>query len=75
MLLKAERIVSHGDVLSSDKSEQEVFQMVMHTLVEKIVSDMIDKGLVKFETTREVHEDLGAIAKIRATVRAYNPDD
>ena len=74
MLLKAERILTHGDILI-DQSEREMFQMVKHELAEKIVSDMIDRGLVKTEIVKEVHDDFGAIFKIRATTRAYNPDE
>lgn len=74
MLLKAERILSHGDILLN-ASESEMFQMVRRELADKIVSDMIDNGIVKVEVAKELHDDFGTIAKIRATVRAYNPDD
>ena len=74
MLLKAEKILSHGDILLNT-SEREIFQMARHELAEKIVSDMIDKKLVKIEIAQEIHDDFGAIVKVRAMVRAYNPDD
>ena len=74
MLLKAEKILSHGDILMNS-NEAEIFRAVRHELAEKIVEGMIEKGLVKIEIAQELNEDLGALAKVRASVRAYNPDD
>ena len=74
MLLKAEKILSHGNILL-DKSEQKIFQIARRELAEKIVSEMISKGIVKVEIAKEIDDDFGAIVKVRATVRAYNPDD
>lgn len=74
MLLKAERIISHDNYLLN-ASEYDIFQLVRHELAEKITSDMIDKGLVKIDIANEMTDDLGAIVKVRAMVRAYNPDD
>ena len=74
MLIKAERIISHGDVLL-DKSEDEIFGIVRKELAVKMAEDMIEKGLIKTEMVSQVHDDFGVIAKIRASVRAYNPDD
>lgn len=74
MLIKAERIISHGDVLL-DKSEDEIFRIVRNELACKIADDMIEKGLIKTELTNSLHDDFGPIMKIRVSVRAYNPDD
>lgn len=74
MLLKAERILTQENYLLN-ASEVDVSQILKHELTEKIVSYMIEKGLVKIETVYETNEDSGPIVKIRATTRAYNPDD
>lgn len=74
MLLKAEKIISHGDTLL-DKSTDEIFSIARRELAGKITDEMISKGLVKIETTSEIHDDFGTILKVRASVRAYNPDD
>ena len=74
MLLKAERIISHDNYLLNE-SDYDIFQLVRHELAEKITSDMIDKGLVKIDIANEMTDDFGAIVKVRAMVRAYNPDD
>ena len=74
MLLKAERIISHDNYLLN-ASEYDIFQLVRRELAEKITSDMIDKGLVKVDISKETTDDIGTIVKARAMVRAYNPDD
>ena len=74
MLLRAEKILSHGNVLL-DRSEEEIFQIVRGELAEKIGKKMIDEGLVKIEIINTVHDDFGALVKVRASVRVYNPDD
>ena len=74
MLIEAKRIISHGDVLL-DKSEEEIFRIVQYELACKIAEDMIRKGLIKTELTNSLHDDFGLITKIRASVRAYHPDD
>ena len=74
LVLKAEKILSHGDILL-DRSEEEIFQIVRSELAEKIVKKMIDEGLVKIEIINTVHDDFGALVKVRASTRVYNPDD
>lgn len=74
MLLRAEKILSHGDVLL-DRSKEEIFQIVRSELAEKIVTKMIDEGLVKIEIINTVHDDFGDLVKVRASARVYNPDD
>ena len=74
MLLKAERIISHDNYLLNE-SDYDIFQLVRHELAEKITSDMIDNGLVKIDIANEMTDDIGPIVKVRAMVRAYNPDD
>ncbi len=74
MLLQAEKILSHDDVLLN-KSDQEMLHIVRHDLAEKIVEKMISSDLMKVMVVKEMHDDFGDIIKIRASVRAYNPDD
>lgn len=74
MLIKAERIISHGNVLL-DKSEDEIFRIVQYDLACKIAEEMVRRGLIKAEITNSLHDDFGSITKIQASVRAYHPDD
>ena len=74
MLLRAEKILSHRDILL-DRSEAEIFQIVRSELVEKMVKEMIEEGLVKIEIINTVHNDFGALVTVRASTRVYNPDD
>ncbi len=74
MLLRAEKILSHGDVLF-DSSEEEILQIVRSELAKMIVTKMIDEGLVKIEIINTVHDDFGTLVKVRASARVYNPDD
>lgn len=74
MLLKAEKILSHGDVLI-DKSTDEIFNIVRREMCEKFVDAMITKDLVKIQIVNEMHDDFGEILKVRASIRVYNPDD
>lgn len=73
MLLTAERIISHGDPITN-KSEHEMMCILRNEMAEKIVDDMITYGIVKMEVLSEVNDDFGTLMKIRASVRAYNPD-
>ena len=74
MLIEAERIISHGDVLL-DKSEDEIFRIVQYELACKIAEEMVRRGLIKAELTNSLHDDFGQITKIQASIRAYHPDD
>ena len=74
MLLKAEKIISHGDVLM-DKSTDEIYDIVRRELAEKIVDECISRELLKVEVVNQIHDDFGAILKVRVSLRAYNPDD
>lgn len=74
MLLTAERILTHEDQLS-ELSEQEMFRYIKNELASKIVSEMLKKEVMKIETVSQLHDDFGVVARIRASVRVYNPDD
>ena len=74
MLLKAEKIISHGNVLM-DKSTDEIYAIVRRELAEKIVDECISKELLKVEVVNQIHDDFGPILKVRASLRVYNPDD
>ena len=74
MLLKSERIISDHDVLIN-KSQEEIFDIVRRELARRIADDCVSKGLIKVEIVNELHDDFGQICKVRATLRAYNPDD
>ena len=74
MLLKAEKIISHGDVLL-DKSTDEIYDIARRELACKIVDECISKGLLKVEVVNQIHDDFGSILKVRVSLRAYNPDD
>lgn len=74
MLLKAEKILTHGDVLM-DKSTDEIFDIVRRELCEKIVDGIISRNLLKIQIVNELHDDFGALLKVRVTTRVYNPDD
>ena len=74
MLLKAEKIISHDPYLMN-MSERDMYGGVRHELAEKIVEEMINKDLLKIMVVNEMTDDFGRITKLRASVRAYNPDD
>ena len=74
MLLSAEKILTHNDVLI-DKNTDEIFSIVRRELCEKIIDGMIEKDLVKIQIVDEMHDSFGHIVKVRATTRVYNPDD
>ena len=74
MLLKAERIISYDDVLM-DKSQDEIYDIVRRDLARRIMDECISKGLLKVEIVNALHHDFGSIQKVRASLRAYNPDN
>lgn len=74
MLLKAEKILTHDDVLIN-KDTDEIFDMVRRELCEKIIDEMLEKDLIKIQIVDEMHDSFGHIIKVRATTRVYNPDD
>lgn len=74
MLLKAEKIISHGDVLF-DRNQEEIINIAVHELSEKIITEMFDKKLFKIEMAEKQNEILGTYLSIRMSTRAYNPDD
>lgn len=74
MLLKAEKILSYDNTLSNS-SVDEAFKKIKCELSEKLAEMMLNKDLIKIEIANELNDDFGSITKIKATVRAYHPDD
>lgn len=75
MLVRAEKILSH-DGIFMDKSEEEIFNIVREELAKKIIDECIDKGLMQIEVANEINNcTFGSVVKVRASLRAYNPDD
>ena len=74
MLLRAEKIVSHGTDILANVSEEEMFQIVTNELARKILDDYISKGLIKFEIVNGIHDDFDVITRVRGSLRAYHPD-
>ena len=74
MLLQAEKKLTHGETIL-DKSEHEIFQIVRNELSEKIVEEMINNGLMKIMIKEDRNDAIGPFVSVRASVRAYNPDD
>jgi hypothetical protein len=73
-LLQAEKILTHDNTLIC-ASEYEIFNIARRELCEKIIDEMISKGLVKIEVSNKLYDDFGQIVKVRASTRVYNPDD
>ena len=74
MLLRAEKILSHDEYLM-DTGGSDIHQIVNHELAEKLVIGLMNSGLVKVDISYEEDKVLGQIVKLRASIRAYNPDD
>ena len=74
MLIKADKILTNGNVLM-DKSPEEVFRIVRTELAQEVVNEMFRKGLFKTEMRQVEYDDIGMAVKVSLTVRAYNPDD
>ena len=72
MLIKAEKILTHDDILL-DNSETEAYERA--ELAHKLTELMVEKGLVKTECRHEFTPSDGLITILRMSVRAYNPDD
>lgn len=74
MLLKAEKILSQKDMLIN-ASEDDIYRYAKYELAEKLISAMMEKGLIKTTIVYEQDDQKGPIVRVRSTVRAYNPDD
>ena len=74
MLLKAEKILTHGDMLIN-ASEDDIYRITKTELAEKIIALMFEKNLLKTEIRYSSEFEGRDTVSIRMTVRAYNPDD
>lgn len=75
MLLIAEKIMYQNDRYGI--SENELYEIIKKELAEKLVEEMMKENLIKIMIqTDKLNAALGTVeTRIRATVRAYNPDD
>lgn len=74
-LIKAEKVMTHDNVLLDCLDDKKTLLIQME-LANQLTKQMIDKGLIKFCTVLDSHDDIfGDCVKFKALVRAYNPDD
>ena len=73
MLIKAEKILSRGD-MPENQSEQEIFHSIRNELVQELVNEMMRNGLVKTELFHGKIESFGDYTKVIVSARAYHPD-
>lgn len=74
MLLKAEKILSQKDMVIN-VSEEDIYRISKYELAEKLISAMMEKGLIKTTIVYEQDLEKGPIVRVRSMVRVYNPDD
>ena len=74
MLLRAEKILSQKDILIN-ASEDDIYRYAKNDLAEKLISAMMEKGLIKTVIMYEQDMEKGPIVKVMSSVRVYNPDD
>lgn len=73
MLLRSEHILSKDNHLACDQEDMIAF--IQTKLAENIIEECVANKLLKYEITHTKDKLLGDVVKIRATLRAYNPDD
>lgn len=75
MLLKAEKILTRGDQLIPNMSEDDILKMTRRELAEKITDELFTRGYVKTIIRYEVDTEKGPQVSVLSTVRVYHPDD
>lgn len=74
MLLKAERMITRGDMLI-DRSNEEIVRLASGEMSREIIKLMQERKLLKLELFQGQDDVNGHYVKVLMTVRAYHPDD